>query len=96
MWTCERCGEKIEDQFDSCWRCSKPVAKGGAKEAQKRRLGYCIFRGTLETWDELFTEAAQFATEIGPERVVNISHSDSHGRGVVAVWYWKTEDEVEG
>lgn len=22
MWTCERCGEKIEDQFDSCWKCA--------------------------------------------------------------------------
>jgi len=22
MWTCERCGEKHEDQFDSCWKCA--------------------------------------------------------------------------
>jgi len=22
MWTCPKCGEAIEDQFDSCWKCS--------------------------------------------------------------------------
>lgn len=23
-WTCPRCGEKIEPQFDSCWKCGTP------------------------------------------------------------------------
>jgi len=22
MWKCAQCGEEIEDQFDSCWKCS--------------------------------------------------------------------------
>ena len=22
MWTCDKCGEEIEDQFDACWRCA--------------------------------------------------------------------------
>ena len=22
MWTCPKCGEQIEDQFDSCWKCA--------------------------------------------------------------------------
>jgi len=22
MWTCPKCGEKLEDQFDSCWKCA--------------------------------------------------------------------------
>jgi serine protease inhibitor len=22
MWTCPKCGENIEDQFDSCWKCA--------------------------------------------------------------------------
>jgi len=21
-WVCSRCGEEIEGQFDSCWRCA--------------------------------------------------------------------------
>jgi serpin B len=24
MWTCPKCGEQIEDQFDSCWKCAAP------------------------------------------------------------------------
>ncbi|MGE0082965.1 MAG: hypothetical protein AB7S75_00950 [Desulfococcaceae bacterium] len=25
MWKCKKCGEEIEDQFDSCWNCEQPV-----------------------------------------------------------------------
>lgn len=25
MWTCQKCGEEIEDQFDSCWKCAGPL-----------------------------------------------------------------------
>jgi uncharacterized OB-fold protein len=29
-WTCPKCGEKIEPQFTSCWKCgtAKPSVKG--------------------------------------------------------------------
>jgi hypothetical protein len=27
MWTCPKCGEEIEDQFDSCWKCSERSAE---------------------------------------------------------------------
>jgi hypothetical protein len=26
MWTCQQCGEQIEDQFDSCWKCAEQAA----------------------------------------------------------------------
>jgi hypothetical protein len=104
MWTCAKCGEKIEHQFSSCWKCSTlkgaaaatetPVAEGGAEKVQKWRMAYRTFRGTFATWEDLFAEAAQFATEIGSERVLNISHSADHSEGVVTVWNWTTEDEV--
>jgi hypothetical protein len=58
-------------------------------------MAYRVFRGTFATWEKLFTEAARFATETGPERVVSISHSEDRSDGVVTVWYWTTEDEVE-
>jgi hypothetical protein len=105
MGTCKKCGAKLEDQFDSCWRCSSPrgdaesagiaAAEGGAEGAQKWRMAFRKFRGTLATWDMLFTEAAGFATEIGPERVLSISHSSDGGDGVVTVWYWTTDEESE-
>lgn len=57
----------------------------------KSRLEYQIFRGVLSTWDDLFRQAADFANELGPERVVSISHSEDRNDGVVAVWYWEDE-----
>jgi len=26
MWICPDCGEKLEDQFDSCWKCADKIA----------------------------------------------------------------------
>lgn len=42
----------------------------------------------LSSWDQLFQEAAEFASEIGPDRLINISHSADAGDGVIAIWYW--------
>jgi len=25
-WICAECGERVEGQFDACWRCSTPAA----------------------------------------------------------------------
>ena len=105
MWTCTQCGEKLEDQFDSCWRCSshkpaggtaaEPAAEPSAERAPQWKLAYRSFRGTLATWDELFAQAASFATDVGPERVLSISHSADHSDGVVTVWYWAAEGKGE-
>jgi hypothetical protein len=105
MWNCKKCGEKMEDQFESCWKCSAPktdvetdaAANQSGRSVVKKpwRFAYKYFRGTWSTWDDLFSQAAQFATEIGPERVVGISHSADKGDGVVTVWYWTQEDEAE-
>jgi hypothetical protein len=53
-----------------------------------------MFRGTLITWDQLFADAAAFATTLGRERLITISHSADHSDGIVAVWYWGSPDEV--
>ena len=49
---------------------------------------YKTFRGLFASWDQLFREAADFATELGPDRVISISHSADRSDGVVVVWYW--------
>lgn len=59
------------------------------------RLSFKYFRGTWSTWDSLFSQAAQFATELGPERVVSISHSSDQNVGVVTVWYWSTQESMQ-
>lgn len=52
-----------------------------------------MFRGTIATWDQLFAEAAEFATTLGRERLITISHSEDQQDGVVAVWYWAESDK---
>jgi len=39
MWTCDKCGEKIEDQFDSCWKCAgKPDPIGLPLKSSHRQI----------------------------------------------------------
>lgn len=98
MWTRIKCGEQIEESSDSCWHCSTPrghrpsEAPGQQPDPAQRRLAYRIFRGTRASWQQLFREAAEFANSPGPERVVSISHSEDNNDGVVAIWYWRTDD----
>ena len=49
------------------------------------------FRGALTTWEQLFQQAAAFASSIGPQRLISISHSEDYSDGVVTVWYWTDE-----
>lgn len=45
-------------------------------------------QSTFMPWEELCEEAGQFASEIGREKVINISVAYSHQTGVIVVWYW--------
>lgn len=47
-----------------------------------------IFKGTFSSWNTLFSKASEFASQLGPEKLINISHSCTHSDGVVTVWYW--------
>ena len=49
-----------------------------------------MFRGTLASWPALFEQAARFASSLGPDQLVSISHSEDNQDGVVAVWYWSS------
>jgi hypothetical protein len=53
------------------------------------QVQYRVFRGTFTSWDTLFAEAAAFASEIGPDRLIGISQSEDRSDGVVTVWYWE-------
>jgi hypothetical protein len=49
-----------------------------------------VFRGAFSKWETLFAQAAEFASGLGPDRLISISHSQDE---VVAVWYWSDEEE---
>ncbi len=50
---------------------------------------YKVFRAIWSSWKEIFDEASDFATRIGKDRIINISHSCDKNDGVVTVWYWR-------
>ena len=52
------------------------------------RVAFKIFRSAHKRWPELFAEAANYATQVGRERLITISHSSDGGDGVVTVWFW--------
>ncbi|MBV9789154.1 MAG: hypothetical protein JOZ51_13310 [Chloroflexi bacterium] len=62
-----------------------PAVQGGDETL---RVAFKVFRSTFKRWPELLTEAATFATHIGRERLISISHSADSGDGVVTVWFW--------
>lgn len=35
MWKCPKCGEEIEDQFGSCWKCAAAVEQAGTPAAAR-------------------------------------------------------------
>ena len=53
------------------------------------RVAFRHFRSRWESWEDLLGEAADFAGNVGPGRLISISHSSDQGDGVVTVWYWE-------
>ena len=54
------------------------------------------FTSGIKSWEKLAAEAAAFATQVGKERLINISVSAGGGsmsgfgaEGVIFVWYWE-------
>ena len=50
---------------------------------------YRVFRGIWASFEALFSVAAAFASVLGPDRLISISHSEDENDGVVTVWYWE-------
>ena len=38
MWTCPKCQEQLEDQFDSCWKCAGESRRKGPRDKSERPL----------------------------------------------------------
>ena len=55
------------------------------------RVRHMLFRSTFKSWEALCDEAAEFATSLGKDRLINISvtQGDTGGQGVIFVWYWE-------
>jgi hypothetical protein len=52
----------------------------------------------FSSWETLFQQAADFASAIAPDRLINISHDcDPAREGTACIWYWDDEpaDDAE-
>ena len=47
MWTCPKCGEKIEDQFDSCWKCAAQPKRTASSPLLSQRGKRAFLLGIL-------------------------------------------------
>jgi hypothetical protein len=68
---------------------ARPEAKGGPDVSPGPRVRFRVFRSYTQSWEELFREAADFASRVGPHDLIGISHSEDANEGVVTVWYWQ-------
>jgi len=61
------------------------------------RVRYQVFQSGTKSWESLFDEAAAFASEVGRDRLIGISHSEGRddwvGNGVITVWHWGDEQD---
>jgi hypothetical protein len=82
------------------------VATGNNRQQQRIRpmwrafemsVQHRIFASSTKAWEALCAEASAFASEIGREKLINISVAASGGTewfgrggsGVIVVWYWE-------
>ena len=68
MQKCEQCGEEIEDQFDSCWRCAGQAQPARPVPAlQERPVVRCLrCRENMEyCGNKRFYEGGHFAALMG-------------------------------
>ena len=64
----------------------------GVSNQVRSTVKFRIFRSPFSSWESLFEQAAAFATAVGKDRTICISHSSDNVDGVVTVWYWSDEN----
>jgi hypothetical protein len=89
MWICPNCAATNPPESNDCPHCGFAQPAAGQVAQRPARVAYKLFRGTFASWESLFSDTAEFATALGRERLISISHSEDNDEGVVTVWYWK-------
>jgi hypothetical protein len=59
------------------------------------QVKFRFWKSGFSVWQDMFQDAANFASKLPKDRLINISHSGDEGTGVVVVWYW-AENESAG
>jgi hypothetical protein len=57
------------------------------------QVKFQVWKSGIQSWETMFRNAANFASQLPKDRLINISHSSERGIGVVAVWYWDDDHD---
>lgn len=60
----------------------------------KRKVVFRRFSSDFKSWEDMLSEAAEFATAIGEKNLINISCSEFGqyaSRATIIIWYWTDE-----
>src|SRR4051812_24398259 len=72
MWTCPKCSERIEDQFDSCWKCAGPPDTiGVASQKERLRWFHYVLAGVASYLLPLLVSCLHSAFLLNSYRVQN-------------------------
>jgi hypothetical protein len=63
-------------------------SEAGRREEPFMQASFQTVRGVLQSWQELFDEAAAIASQVGPDHLIGFSHSEDRNEGVITIWYW--------
>jgi hypothetical protein len=55
------------------------------------RVLFKTFENQFAGRSRVLQKAAEFAAELGPDRLINITHSQDHHDAIITVWYWEGE-----
>ena len=68
---------------------------GAAPDEAARFARYESFGSELTPRETAFAQAAEFLTQLGPGRVITVTHAEEQRGTVVTVWYWDPPYEVK-
>ena len=60
------------------------------------RVQFKTFESQFLTRQKMLQKAAEFATQMGPERLINVTHSEDNHESFITVWYWEGERANKG
>ena len=84
---CSKCGTPLPAELKA--GLNLPVPGTTRELPTGPSVTFRHFSSAYKTWEEMFSKAADFATSVGRDRLINISHSEDDNEGVVTVWYWR-------
>jgi hypothetical protein len=56
------------------------------------RVLFKAFDSKMASREKLFKAASEFANQIGPDRLITLTHSEDRDNIVITIWYWGEEE----